>query len=589
MLLQYPTSCTIMGSEFIHASPIAPTDGYYNLGSFGRKISTNSTAAQIWFNRALAWTYSFNHEEAENCFQQVIAHDPNCAMGYWGVGFTAGPNYNRPWATFDESDMKHSVRKGYHVARAAEKQSNLASATLLEKALVKALQHRFPTDKIVQDFDAVNNAYADAMRTVYQDFGQEDLDITAIFADALMNTAPWGLYNDRTGEPAPNTPVQEVKDVLERGLTLPAAQSHPGILHLYIHLMELSATPEAALVPADQLRDLVPDGGHLRHMPSHLDVLVGDYRRSIDGNMKATLADDKFYARNGGKNFYSFYRLHNFHSLIYAAMMTGQSGLALESTTRMEATLTEDMLKVKSPPLADWLEFFNSVRVHVLVRFGLWDELIDLPVPENRDLYCATIAMVHYGKAIAYAATATATSSSSLHEADRERERFRAAAARVPASRMDFRNRVVDELKLVTAMLDGEIEYRRGNYEVAYERLAAAVREEDNLVYSEPGWVLPSRHAYAALLLEQGHVVDAAEVYADDLGLSGRVGSRRHPNNVWALHGYHECLVRLGRMAEARVIGFPLKVAMGVADIPIRSSCYCRLGTAEGNAKGRRC
>lgn len=566
-----------MGFEFIQASPVAATEDYYDLGSFSRRISTNSTAAQIWFNRALAWTYAFNHEEAEKCFQQVVAHDRNCAMGYWGVAFASGPNYNKPWAAFDELDMKHSVQKGYHVARAAEEHRTIARATPLEKTLIKALQHRFPTDTIVQDFDAVNKAYADSMRTVYRDYGRNDLDIIALFADALMNTTPWGLYDALTGQPALNTPVQEVKEVLEHGLSLPKAQTHPGILHLYIHLMELSATPEVALVPADQLRDLVPDAGHLRHMPSHLDVLVGDYRRSIDSNMKATLADDRFYARHGGNNFYSFYRLHNYHSLIYAAMMTAQSGLALESTARMEATLTEEMLRIESPPLADWLEFFNSVRVHVLVRFGLWNELIDLPVPENRDLYCVTVAMAYYGKAIAHAATAT----SDLHEADRQRELFHAAAARVPATRMDFLNRVVDELKLVAAMLDGEIEYRRGNYGVAYACLRAAVREEDNLHYSEPGWVLPSRHAYAALLLEQGHVGDAAEAYADDLGLGCRVGPRRHPSNIWALHGYHECLVRLGRTAEARMIRAPLQVAMGVADVPVRSSCFCRLGTAD--------
>src|SRR5699024_10826796 len=133
---------------------------------------------------------------------------------------------------------------------------------------------------------------------------ETDLDVITLFADALMNTSPWGLYEASTGSPILTTPVLEVKNVLEHGLALPKAKKHPGVLHMYIHLMEMSATPEAALVPADHLRDLVPDAGHLRHMPTHLDVLLGDYRRSVDGNMKATLADDKFYARQGGKNFY---------------------------------------------------------------------------------------------------------------------------------------------------------------------------------------------------------------------------------------------------------------------------------------------
>lgn len=563
-----------MASEFIQATPLVVTEAYYDLGTFSRKVSTNSVDAQVWFDRGLIWTYSFNHEEAANCFQQVIAHDPNCAMGYWGVAFVAGPNYNKKWAVFDEHDLKNSVRKGYHAIRVAEE--HMISTMPFERALIKALRHRFPADTVVQDFGAVDKAYSDAMRGVYWNFGETDMDVIALFADALMNTNPWGMYEESTGKPILSTPVLEVKKVLEDGLAFPMAKEHPGILHMYIHLMEMSATPEVALVPADHLRDLVPDAGHLRHMPTHLDILVGDYRRSIDCNMKATFADDKFYERRGGNNFYSFYRLHNYHSLIYACMLAGQSGIALESIDRMETTITEDMLRIESPPMADWLEFFVSVRVHVLIRFGLWEELKKLAIPEDKELYCVTVVMSHYGKAIAWAATGY------LEEADKERGLFHAAAKHVPPTRMDFLNRVVDEVKIVASMLDGELEYRRGNYRAAFASLRQATLEEDNLHYSEPGWMLPSRHAYAALLLEQDHVVEAAEIYAEDMGLSHKlIGPHRHPNNVWALHGYHECMTRLGRTTEAQMIQVPLKVAMAVADIPIQSSCFCRLGTAN--------
>lgn len=295
-----------------------------------------------------------------------------------------------------------------------------------------------------------------------------------------MNISPWGLFEASTGEPVMTTPVLEVKEVLERGLQQPIAKGHPGILHMYIHLMEMSRTPEVALVPADYLRDLVPDAGHSRHMPTHLDILVGDYRRSVDCNMKATFADDKFYMREGGRNFYSLYRFHNYHSLIYAAMLTGQSAIALESADRMEATITEDLLRIESPPMADYMEFFRSIRVHVLIRFGLWEELKSLPIPHDQQLYCVTVTMTHYGKAIAWAATGD------IEKATSERELFHAAAKRVPPTRLDLPIRVIDTLKVATAMLDGELEYRRSNYGAAFASLRQAVYEEDNLLYSEP-------------------------------------------------------------------------------------------------------
>lgn len=91
----------------------------------------------------------------------------------------------------------------------------------------------------------------------------------------------------------------EVKRVLERALAQKGGLKHPGLIHLYIHLMEMSTTPEAALTIADNLRGLVPDSGHLNHMPTHLDILCGDYRRAIASNSDAIRVDEKSLASVG--------------------------------------------------------------------------------------------------------------------------------------------------------------------------------------------------------------------------------------------------------------------------------------------------
>ncbi|OMP84362.1 hypothetical protein BK809_0000369 [Diplodia seriata] len=561
-----------MSGYEVNASRSDPTGYPYDLGLFSRPLSSKNNEAQVWFDRGLNWAYAFNHEEACVCFEQVIAHDPTCAMGYWGLAYASGPNYNKAWGTFDEKDLKAAWHKCHHLSKRANEE--LSTATAVEKALVGALQHRFLPDQAPEDLAAPNMAYADAMKEVHGQFG-DDLEVVAMYADALMALAPKRLFESATGKPILTSPVLEVKAVLERGMTLPGGMAHPGILHLYIHLMEMSATPEVALVPADHLRGIVPEGGHMLHMPSHIDVLVGEYRRAVDSNMKATIADDKFLAHRGAENFYSLYRLHNYHSLIYAAMLAGQSKVALEATSRMEATITEDLLRIESPPMANWMEFFIAVRVHVLIRFGMWEELKKISIPQDldRDLYCVTIATTHYGRGIAWAATGN------VEKAHEERILFRAAAKRVPPTRVQFPNKIVDVLKVAAAMLDGEIEYRRSNYAVAFEKLTEAIVHEDSLHYTEPwGWMVPTRHAYAALSLEQGRVEDATRAYAEDLGLEETLTrAHQHPNNIWALHGYHECLVRLGRTAEARIISKQLTLAAAVADIPVQASCFCRL------------
>jgi tetratricopeptide (TPR) repeat protein len=221
--------------------------------------------------------------------------------------------------------------------------------------------------------------------------------------------------------------------------------------------------------------------------------------------------------------------------------------------------------------MANWLEGLSSVRVHVLVRFGLWDEIFDLRIPED-ELYCVTTAMMHYGKGVALAA------SGQVEDASQWRELFEKSFKKVKPSRTLFNNKCTDILAVARAMLDGEIEYRRGNIETAFFHLRHAIHLDDNLPYDEPwGWMQPTRHAYGALLLEQGRVEEAAKVYAADLGVDNTLPrALRHPNNIWALQGYYECLMRMGRIDEARQIEPQLFKAVKVADVPILSSCFCR-------------
>jgi tetratricopeptide (TPR) repeat protein len=545
---------------------------YFDLGSFQRVVTTSSKDAQIWFNRGLVWTYAFNHDEAAQCFSKAIGHDSLCAMAYWGLAYTLGPNYNKPWEAFDDQDFDETLEKVCDTVNRGKEVA--ASALPVEQALVNALQFRYPRDTTRKDWDSWNQAYANAMKSVYEQF-PNDLDVVTIFADSLMNITPWKLWDVNTGQPAPGAHTMEVKTLLERALLQDDAQSHPGLLHLYIHLMEMSNTPEAALTVADNLRGLVPDAGHLQHMPSHLDVLCGDYRRAIASNEDAICADEKFFAHTSSAKFYTVYRCHDFHFRLYAAMLSGQSKKALDTVSGLEAALTEELLRVESPPMADWLESFLAMRIHALVRFGRWNDILALPLPTDQDLYCVTTAMIYYGRAIAMA-----TSNVDLELAEKERLLFNAALRRVPPTRTLFNNTCSDILHVAAAMLDGEIEYRQGNFDAAFNHLRDAVSRDGALPYDEPwGWMQPTRHAYGALLLEQGHIQEAADVYSADLGFDSTLPRPlQHPNNVWALHGYHECLTKLGRTAEARIIAPQLKLALAVADVPINASCFCRLG-----------
>lgn len=552
----------------------AAASGYpFDLGAFERKTSTRSPEAQRWFERGLVWSYAFNHEEAIRCFERALAADERFALAHWGLAYAAGPNYNKQWDAFDEADLCDSVRRAYVATQRALELSKAAPE--VERDLVGALAARYPSPEPADDLGAWTAAYAVAMRSVYARHA-EDLDVAALYADALMNVTPWSLWDLETGEPADGAHTLEAKHVLESALARPGGMTHPGLLHLYIHLMEMSPAPEAALEAADALRGLVPDGGHLVHMPTHIDVLLGDYERVIADNERAIAADERYAAHAGSVNFYALYRAHDHHFRIYGAMFAGRRSTALAAADALSASLPEELLRVEVPPMADWLESFVPMRLHVLVRFGLWEAIIAQPLPADPELYCVTTALTHYAKGVAFAA------SSQVADAERARERFAAALARVPGTRYLFNNTASDILAIAGAMLDGEIEYRTRNYDAAWVHLRRAIELDDNLPYDEPwGWMQPTRHAYGALLLEQGEIERALGVYAADLGLDDTLPRAcRHPNNVWSLHGYHECLARLGRVDEARRIEPQLDRALSQADVRIHSSCFCRTETA---------
>ena len=53
-----------------------------------------------------------------------------------------------------------------------------------------------------------------------------------------------------------------------------------------------------------------------------------------------------------------------------------QRARALAAADGLAASLPEDLLRVEVPPMADWLESFVPMRLHVLVRFGRWEDII---------------------------------------------------------------------------------------------------------------------------------------------------------------------------------------------------------------------
>ncbi len=542
---------------------------YFDLGPYSRKITTSSRDAQLWFDRGLNWMFGFNHGEAVKCFKKALEHDPDCAMAHWGISYASGPNYNLPWHLYDPHGRQLALEASYDAMQKALQHAKKASP--VEQALIRALPARYPQREALDEMAPWDKAFTKEVRKVFKKY-PDDLEVRAVFAESIMNETPWKMWDLTSGKPAEDAGTEEAMQVLEGAFgTIPASWDHPGLLHLYVHLMEMSPFPQRALRAGDRLREIMPESGHLKHMATHLDVLCGFYHDVLVYNQKALIPDRKFLAYSDDPGIYMIYVIHNFHFAIYGAMFLGQYTPAIAAAEELIATVPEAVLRVESPPMADFLEAYLTMKQHVLIRFGKWHEIIAQDLPKDKDLYCSNVAMLHYAKTVAHSTLGN------IDEAEHEKALFMAAKTRVPESRRVHNNTVVDLLGVAEEMLKGELEYRKGNYDTAFAHLRKSVELDDALPYDEPwGWMQPTRHALGALLLEQGHVEEAEAVYRSDLGLDGKLSRAcQHPDNLWSLHGLHECLTRRGETVEATLIKQRLDLASARAEIPVKASCFC--------------
>ncbi len=524
----------------------APEPFYDGLGSYTRKITTKSPQAQRYFNQGLAFYHGFNHGAAIRSFQQAAELDPTCAMAHWGIALASGPHINFPFVPPPAAEL------AWKELALAQERADKASP--VERALIEALGHRYANPQ-PEDRAPLDLAYADAMREVWKKY-PNDPDVGVLFAEAMMDLAPWNQWS-LDGQPNPGT--EEILATLDAVLKM--NPKHPFANHLYIHAVEASPHPERADAAAERLRHLQPGLAHNVHMPSHIDIRRGRWQQAIAANLKA-IEDDRKYRRMLGDKpagLFPIYAAHDQHMLAYAAIMTGQSKLALQNIRQMVTDLPPAFLQEN----AVVAEAFMALPMEVMVRFGKWDDI--LAEPENYPDYMPfTRAFHHAARAIAFAAKGDP------ENARKEQAIFVERVPAIPKETALGNNMAEAIIALAQRMVEGEILVAENKFDEGLSELRAALALEDALKYDEPpGWMVPLRHSIGANLIKAGRFAEAEEVYREDL--------KRLPGNGWSLYGLSESLAAQ-KKPEAAAAKARFEKAWARADLKISSSCFCRPG-----------
>ena len=512
---------------------------FAGVGEHKRKVTTASAEAQRYFDQGLSFVANFNHDEAIRSFAAAAELDPECAMAHWGVAYANGPHYNLPLVLPDKAAAAWAALGRAKSAR---------GKTPLEAQLIEALATRYAEHQ-PDDRKPLDDAYAAAMREVWAK-QPDDADIGALFAESLMNVRPWDLYLP-DGNPRPET--VEVIRTLE---AVRAKQpNHPLALHLLIHALEMSPTPEKADPAATALRSLTPGLGHLVHMPSHIDIRLGRWAQAIQTNVDAMAADKKYREQVPEQGFYRIYMTHNPHMRAFAAMMSGRKQEAIAVMDQAVADVPPDWAKEWAP----FIDGFMVMPLEVRMRFGAWDEI--LAAPELPEHFPMSRALRHYVRAAAFGAKGQ------LAEAREEQKLFIAGRAKVAKDAAFGNNAAADLFAVAEKLLEGELLVHEKKGKEAIAVLAAGVALEDKLRYDEPpDWIQPVRHTLGAALLQQKKWKEAEAVFRADLA--------KLPNNGWALSGLARTL-EAQKNSEAKAIAAKLAEVWAAGAPPPATSCLC--------------
>ena len=346
--------------------PLSPVlDG---LGDYHFKVTTDSEESQYFFDQGMRLVFAFNHSEALRSFKESARLDPNNAMAYWGWAWALGRNLNIPM-------MMNSADQ-------ANEAMNMASAlkdkvSQRERDYIEALEARYDDDLSIPR-DVLDRAYIASTEKLMNKY-PDDLDAAVLYVSAAMNAQPWDYWY-LNGMPKGNT--QKALEVLDS--VIERDPYHAAALHYHIHITEFKK-PWLAEESADRLAPIMPGAGHLVHMPSHIFIRVGRYQDAYDINAEAVNADEEYINETQRQSIYPLmYYPHNIHFMAWSSMFTGRSQESIDAAVKVKDYMEEGVRKTS---WGGGNEYFRAQPIFVMVRFGKWDEILEMPKPFMRARY----------------------------------------------------------------------------------------------------------------------------------------------------------------------------------------------------------
>lgn len=275
-------------------------DADEQLGKVSFPISC-TPASQQAFNRGVALMHSFQYEDAEAQFAEIVKADPACAMAHWGIALSY---FHQIW----ERPQEPVLKRGHEQMLMAQK---LSAKTDREKDYIAALAIFYDNPTSTEYMQRVT-AYSNAMGKLYQKY-PTDMEAGAFYALSLLAAE----------QPGDTSLANQRKAV---AILLPLFQQdpdHPGLAHYIIHSCDNPQMAETGLPAARAYAGIASSSAHAVHMPSHIFARLGLWQEDIQANLKSVALTQK-----SGAEYMAGHELHAMHFLLYAYLQTGQDAKA---------------------------------------------------------------------------------------------------------------------------------------------------------------------------------------------------------------------------------------------------------------------
>ncbi len=452
-------------------------------GDVSFSLSCNYDMREI-FDLAVSLLHSFEYEEAEKAFVQVIDADPDCAMAYWGVAMSI------THSLWYQTDISY-LNKGSKLLEIARK----IPTGNKEKDYLDAI-NAYYKDYNTLDQQTRELLYEKKMEALYRKY-EDDKEAAIFYALALRASA----------DPTDKSYTKQKKsgEILEKLFI--EQPNHPGIAHYIIHNYDYPELAHLALPTARKYADIAPASSHAQHMPSHIFTRLGLWDESIESNINSA-SSARCYAEESAMEGHWANELHAMGYLVYAYLQKGDNEKAIEQYQYMKT-----MYNVYASNISAIAYPFAAIPARIALENRQWDIAANLKLHDSELIwknYPWQKSLLHFGRAIG-----------SVHL-----KKFNSAEEELEILK-SLRQEIVDNgnqsnAKQVMIQIDitqGLIYFLSGKQNEGIALLKEAVEMEDDVGKHgiTPGKLIPAREFLADMLLNVDKPNHALEVFEENL------------------------------------------------------------------------